>query len=114
MLINNIQQLEAVSLLSFYYGDDHEEVYMVVLNFYGTIAPICISKKLGLYISNLPNTKHNEWRDDLAEELELAVKADIIYQDKLGTNFPCGFQRLYHNLFPDVTPPSTFTKETPS
>lgn len=84
---------------------------MVVLNFYGTIAPICISKKLGLYISNLPNTKHNEWRDDLAEELELAVKADIIYQDKLGTNFPCGFQRLYHKLFPDVTPPSTFTKE---
>lgn len=81
---------------------------MVVLNFYGTIAPICISKKLGLYISNLPNTKHNEWRDDLAEELELAVKADIIYQDKLGTNFPCGFQRLYHKLFPDVTPPSTF------
>ena len=46
---------------------------MVVLNFYGKIEPTCISQKLGLYIANLPNEEYNQWRDDLAEELELAV-----------------------------------------
>lgn len=84
---------------------------MVVLNFYGKIDPICISKKLGLYISNLPNVTHNEWRDSLADELELAVKADRIFQEKLGSSFPCGFQSLFHNLFPDVEIPDIFTKE---
>lgn len=49
---------------------------MVVLNFYGKIEPICISEKLGLYIANLPNEEYNEWRNALAEELELAVKAN--------------------------------------
>ena len=57
---------------------------MVVLNFYGKIEPICISEKLGLYIANLPNEEYNEWRDALAEELELAVKANKIYQEKLS------------------------------
>lgn len=52
---------------------------MVVLNFYGKIEPICISEKLGLYIANLPNEEYNEWRNALAEELELAVKANKIY-----------------------------------
>lgn len=84
---------------------------MVVLNFYGKIEPICISKKLGLYIANLPNEEHNEWRDDLAEELELATKADKIYQEKLGTDFPCGIIRLFQKLFPNESLPKTFTKE---
>ena len=51
---------------------------MVVLNFYGKIEPICISEKLGLYIANLPSEEHDEWRGALANELELAVKADKI------------------------------------
>ena len=56
---------------------------MVVLNFYGKIEPICISEKLGLYIANLPSEEHNEWRGALANELELTVKADKIYQEKI-------------------------------
>lgn len=84
---------------------------MVVLNFYGNIDPICISKKLGLYISNLPNFEHNEWKDELVAELDLAVKADKIYQEKLGTTYACGFQELFHNLFPDVEIPEVFTKQ---
>lgn len=84
---------------------------MVVLNFYGKIDPICISEKLGLYISNLPNETYNEWRDSLADELELAVKADKIYQEKLGTEYPCGIIRLYRTLFPDDLPPVSFTRE---
>ena len=43
---------------------------MVVLNIYGKIKnPICISKKLGLYIANLPEEEHNNWNDMLYEEM---------------------------------------------
>ena len=84
---------------------------MVVLNFYGKIEPICISEKLGLYIANLPNEEHNEWRDALTDELELAVKADKIYQEKLGTNYPCRIINLYQTLFPDELLPETFAQE---
>lgn len=84
---------------------------MVVLNFYGKIEPICISEKLGLYIANLPNGEHNEWRDALADEIELAVKADKIYQEKLGTNYSCGIFKLYQAVFPDESLPKAFTYE---
>lgn len=84
---------------------------MVVLNFYGKIEPICISKKLGLYISNLPNEEYNEWRDELARELELSVKADNIYQEKLGANYNCGIINLFQKLFPEDLIPESFTKE---
>lgn len=84
---------------------------MVVLNFYGKIEPISISKKLGLYIANLPNEEHNEWGNCLADELELAVKADKIYQEKLGTNYPCGIKNLYQTLFPIELLPESFTQE---
>ena len=47
---------------------------MVVLNIYGRIKPICISKKLGLYIANLPKEEHNNWNDMLYEEMILAKK----------------------------------------
>ena len=47
---------------------------MVVLNIYGKIKPICISKKLGLYIANLPKEKHYNWNDMLYEEMVLAKK----------------------------------------
>lgn len=47
---------------------------MVVLNIYGKIKPICISKKLGLYIANLPNEEHNNWNDELYKEVLLAKK----------------------------------------
>ena len=64
---------------------------MVVLNFYGKIEPICISEKLGLYIANLPNEEYNEWRNALAEELELAVKGkQKSIKKNLGRNYPAG------------------------
>ncbi len=47
---------------------------MVVLNIYGKIKPICISKKLGLYIANLPKEEHNNWNNMLYEEMILAKK----------------------------------------
>lgn len=84
---------------------------MVVLNFYGKIPHTCISEKLGLYLSNLPDAENNNWRQDLAEEIELAVKANSIYQDKLGTSYPCGISTLFSNVFPERTVPDSFEKE---
>ena len=84
---------------------------MVVLNFYGKIEPVCISKKLGLYISNLPNEKHNEWRNEMADELEMAVKADKIYQEKMESNLECGIAELYHKVFPNEILPEKFSRE---
>lgn len=45
------------------------------------------------------------------EELELAVKANKIYQEKLGTNYPCGIINLYQTLFPDELLPGEFEQE---
>lgn len=84
---------------------------MVVLNFYGKIPHTCISEKLGLYLSNLPDAEDNNWRQDLAEEIELAVKADGIYQDKLGTSYPCRIGTLYSRVFPEKTVPDSFKEE---
>lgn len=84
---------------------------MVVLNMFGKIARTCISEKLKLFISNLPNEKGNEWRDELADELYMATQANILYQNKIGTNYPCGIIELYKNIFPDKCPPKNFEKE---
>lgn len=84
---------------------------MVVLNFYGKIPHTCISEKLGLYLSNLPDVENNNWRQDLAEEIELAVKANSIYQEKLGTTYPCRIGTLYSKVFPERTVPNSFEKE---
>lgn len=83
---------------------------MVVLNFYGTIPKICISKKLGLYISNLPNEDENDWLTYLANELKYSYKFDKLYKEKIGVNSPCGIKRLYKNLFSDSPLPSSWGK----
>ena len=83
---------------------------MIVLNFYGKIPRICISEKLGLFLSNLPDDEDNNWREELAEEVELAVKADGIYQKKIGTSYPCEIAKLYHRIFPNKDIPISFEK----
>lgn len=84
---------------------------MVVLNFYGEIEPVCISEKLGLFVSNLPNTKFNEWKDALVDDLELAFKTDKIYRGKIGIDCPCGIVELYHKLFPEEDQPLIYGRE---
>lgn len=84
---------------------------MVVLNFYGKIPRICISEKLGLYLSNLPNEEINDWQDELSDILCLAQNADRIYSKKIGVNNPCGIYKLYGNVFPEKSLPSVFEKK---
>lgn len=84
---------------------------MVVLNFFGKISPICISEKLKLYISNLPNEDYNEWRDEIAKHLSLSVNADLIYQQYLETDYPNGIINLYKTVFPERPVPASFGQE---
>lgn len=84
---------------------------MVVLNCYGKIDPICISSKLGLYLSNLPDSLENNWKKELEKQLKLTLDVDTIYQNYLGTNYPCGILKLYKNVFPNKVVPEVFTNE---
>lgn len=83
---------------------------MVVLNFYAKIKPQCISHRLGLYIGNLPTAPDNQWRDYLADEMQFAVKADDLYQKRLGEKCSCKINDLYSTVFPDESMPLYFTK----
>lgn len=47
---------------------------MVVLNMFGKIEPICISEKMKLYISNLPNNSENDWNSYVVKEFKFALK----------------------------------------
>lgn len=83
---------------------------MVVLNFYGKIEPICISKKLKIYISNLPNEQYNEWRDELTNWLILSEKTYGIYCDYSQYKRECPICNLYNKVFPEKEVPLKFTK----
>ena len=82
---------------------------MLVLNCYGKIDRICISRKLGMYISNLPNSDDNNWKDALKDQLKLTNDADSIYQNYLKMSYPSGIVNLYHKVFPSKEVPVEFT-----
>ena len=68
---------------------------MVVLNIFGKIEPICISDKLKLYISNLPNEENNDWNKELVDEMRAAMKMDIIESEKLGIKPNIDIRKIY-------------------
>ena len=69
---------------------------MVVLNIYGKIKnPICISKKLGLYIANLPEEEHNNWNDMLYEEMILAKKRIDESSKRYKLKSPFEIEKIY-------------------
>lgn len=72
---------------------------MVVLNFYGRIKPICISKKLGLFISNLPEEEGNEWQSELCDELLMQETVGNIEKKRLGFEQQNEIAKLYSRLF---------------
>ena len=72
---------------------------MVVLNFFGKIKPICISKKLKLYISNLPEEEHNEWQSFLIDELVQAETVNNLLRKKSGFEPEQNIIRLYAKVF---------------
>ncbi|MBR3743137.1 MAG: hypothetical protein IKN04_22220 [Clostridia bacterium] len=73
---------------------------MVVLHIYGKISPICISKKLGLYISNLPEEEDNNWKEDLEQELQYMETIDELDRARLGISMKSQITELYKKLNP--------------
>ena len=78
---------------------------MLVLNFYGKINKTCISNKLKLYISNLPEEERNEWKTELANQLLITRKVEKLRLES------CNYREtikdrdsllsLYNKVFPD-------------
>lgn len=86
-------------------------VRVVVLSCYGKIERTCISSKLGLFVSNLPDTPDDDWKDALKQELKLTYDVDEIYRAHLGLDYPSGIVELYHRAFPDKSIPETYTDD---
>ena len=72
---------------------------MLVLNCYGKINRICISKKIGMYLSNLPDSVENNWKSALKEQLWLSKEAEELVQHNLKINRSSQIFELYHKVF---------------
>lgn len=79
---------------------------MVVLNVSGKIEPICISDKLKLYISNLPNEEENNWNKELVNEMRIAIQFDIIESEKIGVKSNIDIRKIYSQRFPQMPLPA--------
>ena len=80
---------------------------MVVLNIYGKIEPICISNKLKLYISNLPEEEHNEWNSYLYDEFKKVLKIDEINCTSVGLQWNKNIFELHQKRCPNSGLPSS-------
>ena len=82
---------------------------MLVLNCYGKINRICISKKIGMYLSNLPDSVENNWKSALKEQLWLSNEAEELVQHNLKINRSSQIFELYHKVFSRKKIPREFT-----
>ena len=75
---------------------------MVILNILGRIDRTCISKKLGIYISNLPDggeTGWNNWQDGIKEDLQLSYEKNWLDAEQLVGKFESGDKNLFEERF---------------
>lgn len=84
---------------------------MVVLNIFGKIEPICISDKLKLYISNLPNEENNDWNKELVDEMRAAMKINIVESEKLGIKPNIDIRKIYSRRFSQMPLPEDASEE---
>ena len=71
---------------------------MVILNILGRIDRRCISNKLGIYISNLPDggeTGWNNWQDGIKEDLQLSYEKNWLDAEQLVGKFESGDKNLF-------------------
>lgn len=83
---------------------------MIVLNFYGKIEKTCISNKLKLYISNLPEFEHNEWKSELANQLLINRKIEEIILESRESFQSLKDRDSLKNLYKRVFPNKLFNK----
>lgn len=80
---------------------------LVVLDVYGKIEKTLISKKLQLYVANLPNEKNNEWNEHLLQVMNKEIKQQEIdrleferdYGERLATYDLDYMKRIYDANF---------------
>lgn len=82
---------------------------MVVLHIYGEISPICISQKLGLFISNLPAEEENNWKEDLAQELQYMENIDELDRARLNIPMKSQIAELYKKIYPISEKPTSIS-----
>lgn len=82
---------------------------MLVLNCYGKINRICISKKIGMYLSNFPDSVENNWKSELKEQLWISKEAEELVQHNLKINRSSQIFELYHKVFSRKKIPREFT-----
>lgn len=75
---------------------------MVVLNILEKIDPICLSKKLGLYISNLKDCPYEGWDELVVEEFMKARKIAKITAEGLKIDFERRAYEHYKKEFPSI------------
>lgn len=78
---------------------------MVVLNIYSKIEPICISKKLGLYIGNIINSKFGDWKEELVDVLteskEKIIKNELNHSLEKRFDFRNEFKKILKDDYND-------------
>lgn len=75
---------------------------MVIINMFGKIEPICISQKMGLYISNLPNDEDNNWNAEIVEEFKQALKLQEINCETIGVKNKIDLKELHQQRVKNV------------
>ena len=78
---------------------------------FGKIEPICISDKLKLYISNLPNEESNNWNKGLVDEMRAAMKMNIVESEKLGIKPNIDIRKIYSRRFSQMPLPEDASEE---
>lgn len=70
---------------------------MIVLNIFSKIETICISKKLGLYIENVPD----DWKSELKERIIDSKEQIVKNQAKYSINNNFDFDKKYRDILKD-------------
>ena len=74
---------------------------MVVLNIYKKIEPLCISNKLGLYISNINDCPYHGWCEYIVDEFNKSYEIAKIINIKINPEKSA--YEHYKKHFPDLT-----------
>ena len=80
---------------------------MVILNLLGKIEPLCISKKLKLYIANIPKGDFNNWNGGLVEEMEDTLKYSSIQTERFKKKFAdtktLNIKQIFQSRYPSIS-----------
>ena len=74
---------------------------MVILNMFGKIEPICISQKMKIYISNLPNGNENNWNSYIVDEFKHALNTQDLACRTVGIENKQNLKLMYEQRVED-------------